>query len=57
MIYTVYSSPRQKVFRVIARLLPQAVSSKITIDYRRYETELSSEFTAAVSIADEIRGS
>lgn len=34
-------------------LLPQAVSSKITVDYKRDETKLSSEFTAAISIANE----
>ena len=37
-------------------LLPQAVSSKITIDYKRDETELSSEFTAAIPIANEDSG-
>jgi hypothetical protein len=41
-----------KVFGLLG-LLPQAMSSKIMIDYKRDETDLSSEFTAAVSIANE----
>jgi hypothetical protein len=37
-------------------LLPQAISSKITIDYKQDKTELSSEFTVAISIANENSG-
>jgi hypothetical protein len=37
-------------------LLPQAISSKITIDYNQDETELLSEFTVAISIANENSG-
>jgi len=44
--------PHDKVFGLLG-LLPQAISSKITIDYKRDETELSSEFTAAISIINE----
>ncbi|KAL5379234.1 hypothetical protein PMIN02_010995 [Paraphaeosphaeria minitans] len=44
--------PHDKVFGLLG-LLPQAISSKITIDYKRDETELSSEFTAAIFIANE----
>ena len=47
--------PHDKVFGLLG-LLPQAISSKITIDYKRDETELSSEFTAAISIANENNG-
>jgi hypothetical protein len=41
-----------KVFGLLG-LLAQAISGKITIDYRRDETELSSEFTAAIFFANE----
>ena len=44
--------PHDKVFGLLG-LLPQAISSKITVDYKRVETGLSSEFTAAISIANE----
>ncbi|KAI9862945.1 MAG: hypothetical protein M1813_004118 [Trichoglossum hirsutum] len=47
--------PHNKVFGLLG-LLPQAISSKITIDCKRDETELSSEFTAAISIANENSG-
>jgi hypothetical protein len=47
--------PHDKVFGLLG-LLPQAISSKITIDYKRDETELSSEFTAAIFIANENSG-
>ncbi|KAH9211167.1 hypothetical protein DL95DRAFT_465154 [Leptodontidium sp. 2 PMI_412] len=47
--------PQDKVFGLLG-LLPQAISSKITIDYKRDETELSSKFTAAISITNENRG-
>jgi len=47
--------PHNKVFGLLG-LLPQAISSKITIDYKRDETELSSEFTAAISIVNENSG-
>ena len=47
--------PHDKVFGLLG-LLPQAISSKIAVDYRRDETELSSEFTAAISIANENSG-
>jgi hypothetical protein len=47
--------PHDKVFGLLG-LLPQAISSKITIDYKRDETELSSEFTAAISIVNENSG-
>ena len=43
--------PHDKVFGLLG-LLPQAISSKITIDYKRDETELSPEFTAAIFIAN-----
>jgi preprotein translocase subunit SecB len=36
--------------------LPQAISSKITIDYKRDETDLSSEFTATIFIPNENSG-
>ncbi|KAI0914716.1 heterokaryon incompatibility protein-domain-containing protein [Ustulina deusta] len=44
--------PHDKVFGLLG-LLPQAVSSRITIDYNQDETELSSQFAAAISIANE----
>ncbi|KAI0438720.1 heterokaryon incompatibility protein-domain-containing protein [Xylaria telfairii] len=44
--------PHDKVFGLLG-LLPQAVSSRITIDYNQDETELSSQFTTAISIAKE----
>lgn len=44
--------PHDKVFGLLG-LLPQAISSKITIDYNQDEAELTSEFTAAISIANE----
>jgi Heterokaryon incompatibility protein (HET)/SET domain len=47
--------PHDKVFGLLG-LLPQAISSKVTIDYKRDETELSSEFTAAIFIANENSG-
>ena len=50
-----YTLAHEKVFGLLG-LLPQAISSKITIDYKRDETDLSSEFTAAVSIANENSG-
>jgi hypothetical protein len=47
--------PHNKVFGLLG-LLPQAISSKITIDYNQNEAELTSEFTAAISIANENSG-
>jgi hypothetical protein len=47
--------PYDKVFGLLG-LLPQAISSKITIDYNQDEAELTSEFTAAISIANENSG-
>ena len=47
--------PHDKVFGLLG-LLPQAISSKITIDYKRDETELLSELTVAISIANENSG-
>jgi hypothetical protein len=47
--------PHDKVFGLLG-LLPQVMSCKITIDYKRDETELLSEFTAAISIASENSG-
>jgi hypothetical protein len=47
--------PHDKVFGLLG-LLPQAISSKITVDYKRDETELSSEFTAAIAVANEKSG-
>jgi hypothetical protein len=47
--------PHDKVFGLLG-LLPQAISSKITIDYNQDETELLSEFTAAISMANENSG-
>jgi hypothetical protein len=47
--------PHDKVFGLLG-LLPQAISSKSTIDYKQDETELLSEFTAAISIANENSG-
>jgi hypothetical protein len=47
--------PHDKVFGLLG-LLPQTLSTKITIDYKRDETELLSEFTAAISIANENSG-
>jgi hypothetical protein len=44
-----------KVFGLLG-LLPQAISCKITIDYKRDETELLSEFTSAISVANENSG-
>lgn len=44
--------PHDKVFGLLG-LLPQAISSKITIDYNQDEAELTFEFTAAISIANE----
>lgn len=44
--------PHDKVFGLLG-LLPEAISSNITIDYKRDETELSSQFAAAIFIADE----
>lgn len=40
-----------KVFGLFG-LLSQAISSKITINYKRDETEFSFEFTAAISITN-----
>ena len=37
-------------------LLPQAIARKITINYNQDKAELTSEFTAAISIADENSG-
>jgi hypothetical protein len=47
--------PHDKVFGLLG-LLPQAISSEITIDYKRDEIELSSEFTRANFIANENSG-
>ncbi|KAI8623900.1 heterokaryon incompatibility protein-domain-containing protein [Xylariaceae sp. FL1651] len=47
--------PHDKVFGLLG-LLPQAISSKITIDYKRDETELLSEFTVAICSANENSG-
>lgn len=44
--------PHDKVFGLLG-LFPRAISSKIRIDYKRDETELSAEFTTAISIANE----
>jgi hypothetical protein len=43
--------PHDKVLRLLG-LLPQAISSKITIDYHQEETELLSKFTVAISMAN-----
>ncbi|KAJ8123774.1 hypothetical protein ONZ43_g350 [Nemania bipapillata] len=43
---------QDKVFGLIG-LLPQSISSRITIDYSQDETELSSQLEAAISIANE----
>ena len=40
----------ERMFRLLG-LLPQAIPSKITIDYKRDDTEPLSELTAAISIA------
>lgn len=48
--YAQCSLPQDRVFAFLG-LLPQAVSRHITINYRRNETELSSEFVAVVSVA------
>jgi hypothetical protein len=47
--------PHDKVFGLLG-LLPQAISRKITIDYKRDEIELLSELTAAISVANENSG-
>ncbi|MCJ1386334.1 hypothetical protein MMC17_009460 [Xylographa soralifera] len=47
--------PHDKVFGLLG-LLPQAISSKITINYNQDEAELISKFTAAISIANENSG-
>ena len=44
--------PHDKIFGLLG-LLPQTISTKIMIDYGRDERELLSEFTAAISIANE----
>ena len=48
--------PHDKVFGLLG-LLPQAISSKIMIDYTRDETEVSSQFTAGITITNENSGS
>jgi len=40
-----------KVFGLLS-LLPQAISSKITVDYKQVKTGLLSKFTVAISIAN-----
>jgi hypothetical protein len=50
-----YTLPHDKIFGLLG-LLPQTISSKITIDYKRDETELLSELTAAISVANENSG-
>ena len=49
------TTPYDKVFALLG-LLPQAISCKITIDYKRDETELLSEFSVAISIANKNSG-
>jgi hypothetical protein len=46
-----YTLPYNKIFGLLG-LLPQAISSKITINYNQDEAELISEFTAAISITN-----
>ena len=41
--------PQDKVYGLLG-LLPRSICSKITIDSRRDEAELLSEFTAAISL-------
>ncbi|KAG4435209.1 hypothetical protein IFR05_009317 [Cadophora sp. M221] len=47
--------PHDKVYGLLG-LLPQAISSKTTIDYNQDETELLSKFIAAISMANENSG-
>ena len=47
--------PHDEVFGLLG-LLPQTISSKITIDYNQVERKLLFEFTTAISIANENSG-